>query len=364
MASKDTMISGRGPNDVSQDEAAVQAITLESGTGISATILTLGSTLQALYAPDRHGRVEDIVLGHDEAASYAGDRRFFGSTVGRYANRIAHGRFMLDGETFQLARNDGAHHLHGGDTGFDRRPWRIDSVDTARLVLSLDSPDGDDGYPGRLQARCEWRLDADGSLTIDLSATTSRPTIVNLTNHAFFNLSGGTRSALDHRLTLWADGFTPVDEGLIPTGEIRPVADTPFDFRTAKPIARDLRDGRDEQIRRGRGYDHNFVLRGERGLLRPAARLEDPESGRRLDIATTEAGLQLYSGNFLDGTALGKRGRIYRQGDGVCLEPQTWPDAPNHPDFPSARLEPGEVYRHTIVLSLSTFPQDPARATP
>ena len=333
---------------------AVSAVTLESGE-LSATVLTLGATLQALTAPDREGRADDIILGHDDVEGYTRSRDFFGVTVGRYANRIGQGRFELDGRSYVLDVNDGVQHLHGGFTGFDTRTWTIEEATPTTVVLSIISPDGDGGYPGELSARASYFLAPDGTLTIDLEATTDRPTIVNMTNHAFFNLSGAgiARAAVEHVLDVDADAFTPVDEGLIPIGEIRLVDGGPFDFRSPRRIADGARDGTDLQVLRGRGYDHNLVLNGPRGALRRAAGLSDPASGRKLELFTTEAGLQLYSGNFLGGSSPGKKGRLYRQGDGVCLEPQTFPDAPNKPHFPSARLDPGQTYRHTIVLKLS-----------
>lgn len=334
-----------------RDGADIEAVQLVNGSGMSVTVLTLGATLQRLMAVDRDGAFDDIVLGHDEAEPYWRTPGYQGVTVGRFANRIRHGVFDLDGTTFQLARNDNGNHLHGGEDGFDRRLWTIEALDASSATLSLVSPDGDGGYPGELTVVSRWTLDEDDALTIAFEARTTRPTIVNLTNHAFFNLGGGrtTRSATDHHLTLFADAYLPMGPDQIPTGEIADVAGTPFDFRSERRIADGLAAaGDDDQIRRGQGYDHTMVVRGERGMLRPAARLRDPVSGRVLEVSTTEPGVQFYSGNFLDGAVVGKGGRPMRRGDGICLEPQTFPDAPNQPGFPAARLDPGQTYRHTI----------------
>ncbi len=339
-----------------RDGTDIEALELANATGMSATVLTLGATLQRLMAVDRSGAFDDIVLGHDDAEPYWRTPGYHGVTVGRFANRIRGGVFEMDGTTVRLARNDNGNHLHGGQDGFDRRLWTIDAVDASSATLSLVSPDGDGGYPGELTVVSRWTLDDDDALTIAFEATTTRPTIVNLTNHAFFNLggAGSMRSATDHALTLFCDAYTPVGADQVPTGEIADVGGTPFDFRSECRIADGLAAaGDDEQIRRGRGYDHNMVVQGERGVLRPAARLHDPVSGRVLDVETTEPGLQFYSGNFLDGSVIGKGGRPMRRGDGVCLEPQTFPDAPNQPGFPSARLDPGQTYRHTIRLRCS-----------
>ncbi len=338
------------------DGTAVTAIRLSNGKGISATILAYGATLQSLITPDRTCHGADIVLGHDRIAPYLDQPTYIGVTVGRYANRIAGAQFTLDGVVYKLGTNDGCNSLHGGRRGFDKYLWEIKACEAdaneARVRLGRISPDGEEGYPGTLTASVTYRLTCDDELIIDYAATTDKPTVCNLTNHALFNLSGvaSGKSALDAHLTLYADAFTPVDADLIPTGERRPVAGSPFDFRQVRVINAGLRDASDEQIRLGRGYDHNYVLQGGRTAEpKPVARLFDPDSGRGLTILTTEPGLQLYSGNFLDGTLPGKGGLLYRQGDGVALEAQTFPDAPNRPDFPSARLDPGEVYRQTTV---------------
>ncbi len=341
------------------DGRAVEAITLSSGQGVSARILTYGATLQSLTGPDRDGRQADVLLGYDELADYLARPDFFGGTVGRYANRIGRGQFTMDGQAYQLPLNDKGNTLHGGGQGFDKQLWKVVSVRSgprAEVVLSYSSPDGEAGYPGTLDTRISYALDESGGLTISFEATASKPTIVNLTNHAVFNLAGegAPGGALGHLLTIAAKAYTPVDAGLIPTGEIRPVAGTPFDFRVPRRVDEAVRDGADQQIRFGRGYDHNWALdKGRTAVPELAARLEDPGSGRVLEVLTTEPGLQFYSGNFLDGTFLGKHDHLYRMGDGFALEPQNFPDAPNHPGFPSARVDPGKPYRHVMIYRLS-----------
>ena len=340
------------------DGTVIEAVTLTNANGVSARVMTLGAVLQSLEVPDREGRSADIVLGYDTPAEYLANPQYFGATVGRYANRIAAGKFTLDGKGYTLATNDGPNHLHGGPLGFDKRVWRIVSVESgpsASVTLGYRSPDGEEGYPGNLDVTATYTLDEQNQLTIEYRATTDAPTIVNVTNHSYFNLGGasGHETALDHVLTLHADRFTPVDKTLIPTGEVRPVAGTPFDFRQPTAIGARVRDAGDEQLRIGLGYDHNFVVDGEAGALRPAVRLEDPQSGRVMELLTTAPGVQFYSGNFLDATAIGKGGQMYRQGDGLCFEPQVFPDSPNQESFPSSRLDPGQTYRNTMVLRFS-----------
>ncbi|GAA0449986.1 MULTISPECIES: aldose epimerase family protein [Sphingomonas] len=343
-----------------KDGTAVEAITLVGANGVSARVLTYGATLQSLIAPDRDGNKADVVLGYDDLADYVDHPNYFGVTVGRYANRIAGGTFTLDGKKFQLPLNDKTNSLHGGGKGFDKQVWRVVSVKNgpvASVVLAHRSPDGDSGYPGQFDVTVTYSLDDKGSLTIAFEGKTSKPTIVNMTNHAIFNLAGegSAMGATGHRLTVPAATYTPVDAKLIPTGERRPVAGTVFDFRSPRVVADGIRDGHDQQIRYGQGYDHNFAL--DKGLTaKPelAARLEDPQSGRVLEVLTTEPGVQFYTGNFLDGTYLGKKGHLYRMGDGIALEPQKFPDAPNHPDFVSARVDPGKPYRHVMIYRLST----------
>jgi aldose 1-epimerase len=343
-----------------RDGSRVEAIELSNGRGVTARVLTYGATLQSLVVPDRKGKPGDIVLGHDTAAEYEATQDFLGVTVGRYANRIAGGRFTIDGKTYQLPLNNGANSLHGGGKGFDRVNWRVRSVDsgpTASVVLEHVSPDGDSGYPGRLTTTVTYSMDQSGALTIAFAATTTKPTIVNMTNHALFNLSGDCSpgGALSAKLTMPAGRYTPVSEALIPNGELRLVEGTLFDFRGGRMMDQALRYGLDEQLRIGRGYDHNFVLdKGQTAEPGLAARVEDPASGRVLEILTTDPGVQLYTGNFLDGTNLGKNGCVYRMGDGFALEPQKFPDTPNQPQFGSARVDPSQPYRHVMIIRTST----------
>ncbi len=341
------------------DGRAVEAVVLSNGNGIEARIITLGATLQSLKAPDADGEFDDIVLGYDDAASYLANPQYFGATIGRYANRIADGRFELDGETYDLVQNEGTNTLHGGTDGFDKRLWTIADVEDGRrrssVTMTYESPAGEMGFPGNVTATVTYTLTEKNELRIEHEATTDAPTIVNLTNHSFFNLSGheAMESVLDQELMLAAGRYTPVNENLIPTGEVVQVEGTPFDFTESMPIGDRIRAGENEQLRIARGYDHNFVLDGRSGRLRLAARVEDPVSGRVLEVLSDQPAIQFYSGNFLDGTVVGKADTIYRQGDGLCLEPQTYPNAPNEPDFPSARLDPGETYRNVMVVRMS-----------
>ena len=342
-----------------KDGRKIEAVELSNANGMSARVMTLGATLQALSALDKQGKSADVVLGYRTAAEYLAKPQYFGVTVGRYANRIAKGKFALDGKTYTLALNDGPNHLHGGTKGFDKVVWQIDSTKSgspASVVMSYTSPDGEEGFPGTLKVTATYSLSDKNELSIDYRATTDKPTIVNITNHSYFNLAGeaGTADVLGQRLMLAAEAFTPVDSTLIPTGEKKSVAGTPFDFRKPTLIGARVRDGRDEQMRYGRGYDHNFVVNGAAGTMRLAARVEDPSSGRVMELLTTAPGVQFYSGNFLDGTSVGKSGRIYRQGDALCLEPQVFPDAPNQKDFPSARLDPGKTYSNSMILRFTT----------
>ena len=352
----------RAPFGRLPDGTAIEAVTLTNAHGVSARIITYGATLQALIAPDRQGRKADIALGYDDLTGYVEHPNYFGATIGRFANRIRGARFTLDGKTWSLPLNDKPNSLHGGTQGFDKRPWRIESVQsgpTATVTLALTSAAGDQGYPGTLQVKESYSLDEAGALTLDYSATTDAPTVVNLTNHSIFDLAGegSQHGVLDERLTIPASHYTPVDATLIPTGVLQPVAGTVFDFTRGRIIGQDIRDGRDPQIVAGRGYDHNFAL--DAGLTREpklAARLEDPGSGRALEVWSTEPGLQVYTGNFLDGTRVGKHGHLYRMGDGIALEPQKFPNAPNEPRFASARLDPGATYHHRMIFRLSTVP--------
>ncbi len=341
------------------DGRKVEAITLTNARGTAARIITLGATLQGLEFTDSKGEKADVVLGYSDIEGYLAAPNYFGVTVGRYANRIAGGSFSLDGKTYSLAQNNGPNALHGGEKGFDKVLWKVVSTKkspASSVTLSYVSPDGQEGYPGTLKVTATYTLNDADELRIDYRATTDKPTIVNLTNHAFFNLAGAeaNESILDHELVIAADAYTPVSKALIPTGEIREVAGTPFDFREPTVIGARIRDGSDEQLIYGQGYDHNYVLNGgasEEPKL--AARVEDPGSGRALELLTNQPGVQFYSGNFLDGSIAGKGGRVYRQSDGLCLEPQLFPDTPNQPAFGSARLNPGETYHNIMVFRLS-----------
>ena len=350
------------------DGTPVESVVLTGANGVSARIMTLGATLQALSAPDRSGRLADVTLGYDDARSYIEHPNYWGQTIGRYANRIAGGRFTLDGKTYQLPLNDKTNSLHGGTAGFDKSIWQIvdvsDKDGVAKVALRHVSPAGDQGYPGKLTVTTTYTLDDRGSLTIDFDASTDAPTIVNLTNHALFNLAGegAPGGALGHRMTVAAHRYTPVDAALIPTGELRPVAGTPFDFTSGRIIDEVVRDGRDQQIVIGRGVDHNFVLdAGKTRDPKLAVRLEDPGSGRVLEVLTDQPGIQIYTGNFLDGTFVGKNRHVYRMGDGIALEPQVFPDTPNKPAFGSARVDPGKPYHHRMIYRLSAATSTNAR---
>jgi aldose 1-epimerase len=339
------------------DGTKVEAVTLTNGAGLSAKIMTLGATLQSLIVPDKAGHKDDVVLGYDTAQEYLTRPNFFGASVGRYANRIAKGKFNLDGKSYTLATNDGPNSLHGGTKGFDKRMWKIDSVSSgpdAKVVLSYVSADGEEGFPGEMKVTATYSLNEQNELKLEYRATTSKPTVLNLTNHSYFNLSGNdARDVMGNLVTLHAARFTPVDATLIPTGERRAVAGSPFDFRAAHRVGDRIRDAKDQQIRFGRGYDHNFIVDGAAGSLRPAAVVTDPVSGRTMEMSVTAPGVQFYTGNFMDGTFFGKSSRAYRQGDAICLEPGVFPDSPNHPDFPTSRLNPGESYVNTIVYKFS-----------
>ena len=336
----------------------IEAVNLTSRAGIRVRVITLGARIQSLYTPDRTGKSGDIVLGFASPQQYFDDGNYFGATVGRFANRIGKGRFTLDGHTYQVTVNDHGNSLHGGTPGFDKRVWKIDSIHSgpsASVVMSYLSPDGEEGYPGTLHVTTTYTLSDSGELRIEYRATTDKPTIVNLSGHSYFNLASSPAhfSTMRDLLQINASRYTPVDDTLIPTGVIAPVAGTPMDFRKPTAIGLRIRDGDDEQVRYCHGYDMNFVLDGRPGTLRLAARVEDPLSGRVLAVYTTAPGVQFYSGNFLSGTFVGKHGIVYRQGDAVVLEPQDFPDAPNHPNFPSATLDPGATYHSVIVYRFS-----------
>jgi len=332
---------------------AVELYRVRSPGGVAVEVATYGGTIISLRTPDRHGRPGDIVLGFETLGPYLNGSPYFGAIIGRYGNRIAGARFRLGGVTYRLSPNAGSDHLHGGYRGFDKVVWRAEPFESggaAGVVFEHTSPDGTEGYPGSLDVRVRYTLSDDGDLAFDYAARSDRPTPVNLTQHSYFNLSGaGSGDVLGHELMLHADAFTPVDESQIPTGEIRPVDGTPFDFRKPTSIGARI-DGDDEQLRRGGGYDHNFVLTRPGGGLEPAARVVDPSSGRVLEVQTTEPGVQLYTGNLLDGSIRG-RGGAYGPRSGFCLETQHFPDSPNQQTFPSTILRPGEEYRSRTVLT-------------
>lgn len=338
------------------DGRVVEAITLVNRHGISATVIAFGATLQSVCVPDRDGTFADVTLGHTTLAPYLDQPQFFGSSVGRVANRIAGGRFVLDGQEYRVPANDGPNALHGGPCGFDKKLWDVAELlcDPEPLVrLALVSPDGDQGFPGTLQVTATFSLSDEGALTIEYRAETDRPTLVNLTNHAYWNLAGegAPGGAMDHILTIPAEHFLPTDVTAIPTGEFAKVAGTPFDFRQPRKTGSRVRDGQSPQIQIGRGYDHNWVVARERSdMPRAVAHLEHRSSGRVLSVLSTEPGVQFYSGNFLDGSSIGKADQCYRMGDGIALEPQMFPDAANQPGFGSIRLNPGEEYRHKLVF--------------
>jgi aldose 1-epimerase len=313
-------------------------------------ITNYGGIITHIYVPDRNGNFDDVVLGHDTLEGYLNRSRYFGALIGRYANRIARGCFTLNGVRYSLATNNGANHLHGGLKGFDKVVWEAVEFDDG-VRLNYLSQDGEENYPGNLRATVTYSLTEENELRIEYFATTDKDTVVNLTNHSYFNLAGG-ETILDHELTINADAFTPIDETLIPTGEIRNVKDTPMDFSSMTSIGARI-NSEYEQIRIAGGYDHNFVLRGNVGELNTAATLHDPKSGRVMEVSTTQPGMQFYSGNFLDGSLVGKGGRAYVKHSGCCLETQHFPDSPNKPSFPTTTLKPGQTYKTTTVYKFS-----------
>ncbi len=347
---------------VMPDGTLVEAITLRNGNGLSATLLSYGATLQAMHAPDRHGTFADVTAGFATLDAYRAGSPYFGSSIGRVANRIAGGRFQLDGILYSIPANNGPNALHGGPCGFDKRVWAIAALSEEpypTVDMRLTSADGDQGFPGTLDVLARWSLDDDDCLSVDYVATTDRPTIVSLTNHAYWNLGGegSAGGAMGHRLRFPADHYLPTDATAIPTGERRRVDGTAFDFREAHIIGERVRAATDEQLLFGRGYDHNFIVApATAGTVRSVAWLNDPTSGRTLEMFSDRPGLQFYSGNFLDGSLVGKSGRAYRMGDAVALEPQMFPDTPNQPEFGSVRLDPDETYSHRIIFKFSVEP--------
>jgi len=341
------------------DGQTADLYTLTNRHGMEVVITNFGATVVSLKVPDHVGKTADVVLGYADLDGYVNDKASLGVIVGRYGNRIAKGKFSLDGKEYVLAKNNGENHLHGGLKGFNKYLWQARDISTGAsqsLELTRVSTDGEEGYPGNLTVKVVYSLMEDrNELRIDYNATTDKETVLNLTNHSYFNLAGqGTGDILQHRLTLWADRFTPVDSTLIPTGELRSVKGTPFDFLKEEAIGSRI-DQDDEQLKFGSGYDHNFVLAT---AVRPqpelAARAFDPQSGRVLEIRTTQPGVQFYTGNFLDGTIHGKEGKVYGRRYAFCLETQHFPDSPNHPSFPSTVLKPGQEFKSTTTYAFST----------
>jgi len=332
----------------------VDIYTLRNSAGMEARIATYGGTVVSLTAPDREGRMADVVQGFEKLEDCVEKSPYFGCLIGRYGNRIAGGRFVLEGQTYSLACNDGDNHLHGGERGFDKVIWDAEAMDTdagPALELKYLSKDGEEGYPGNLVVTGRYTLTEDNGLRLDLTAKTDKTTVVNLTHHSYFNLAC-KGDILNHEVMIDADRFTPVDSGLIPTGELRAVEGTPFDFR--KPTAIGARITLDEeQLKLGGGYDHNWVLNKHPGELSLAARVHEPETGRVMEVLTTEPAMQFYTGNFLDGTLVGKGGQVYRRRSAFCMEPQHYPDSPNQESFPSVMLRPGEEYRTTMIYRFS-----------
>ena len=345
------------------DGKAISLYTLRNANGAVAQFTNLGAKLVSLYMPDAEGKMADVVLGYATAAQYAEcdnaagkGEPFFGATIGRYGNRIAGGKFSIDGTEYQLCQNENGNSLHGGNRGFYSQVFDATQHGDTAITFSRVSPDGEMGYPGNLDVAVTYTLTDSNSVVISYKATTDKPTVINLTNHSFFNLAGeGDSTINDESIRIWADAITPVDGSLIPTGELMPVEGTPFDFRNAHAIGDSL-ESQHPQIKLGNGYDHNFVLSSEVGDngLRIAAQVTDPQSGRVMTVYTTEPGIQFYAGNFINGTQLGKSGVYYQYRSALCLETQHFPNSPNIEAFPSVRLNPGETYNHVCVYAFST----------
>ena len=342
----------RAPYGKMPDGAAVEIFTLTNANGIEVKAIEYGGIITSLRTPDRSGRMGDIVLGFPSLDGYLKDHPFFGAIIGRFGNRIGKGQFTLNGQTYKLATNNGPNHLHGGNKGFDKVLWTGEPVAGQNAVaFTRTSPDGEEGYPGNLAVRVTYTLTDRNELVVEYHATTDKATPVNLTQHSYFNLAGhGSGGILGHELMLNADRYTPVDDTLIPTGDLASVAGTPFDFRKSTAIGARITQT-DPQLTNGKGYDHNWVLNRKGDGLQLAARVIEPKTGRTLEVATTEPGIQFYSGNFLDGTLTGKDGAVYKHRTGFCLETQHFPDSPNKPAFPSTILKPGAEYRTRTVFT-------------
>ena len=336
-----------------RSQTPVEIYTLTNANGLEMRAITYGAIITSLKVPDREGHLDDIVLGFDTIDGYLKDPPYFGALVGRYGNRIAKGQFTLDGHTYKLATNNGPNHLHGGVKGFDKVLWNAmpaEGPEGVSVTFTRTSPDGEEGYPGNLQVSVRYMLTDTNELAIDYRATADKPTPVNLTQHSYFNLAADSGDILGHELTLNASRYTPVDDTLIPTGELASVEGTPFDFRKGTAIGARIKAD-NVQLKNGKGYDHNWVLNRTGAALQRVALVVEPKTGRTLEIATTEPGIQFYSGNFLDGTITGKGGRVYKQRTGFCLETQHYPDSPNHPSFPSSILQPGQTYASKTVFT-------------
>ena len=331
---------------------AVEIYTLRNAKGMEATIMTYGGIVTSLKTPDRSGKFADVVLGYDNLDGDLKSRTYFGALIGRYGNRIANGKFSLDGQSYTLATNNGVNSLHGGLKGFDKVVWQVAEAEVGEhgpeLELVYLSKDGEEGYPGNLTVHATYTLMEDNALQIKFKASVDKPTVINLTQHSYFNLAG-SGDVLGHVVQINADKFTPVDNGLIPTGELVPVAGTPFDFRTPTAIGAHINETNNEQIKFAGGFDDNWVLNKRGDELSLAARVYEPTTGRTLEVWTTSPGLQFYTGNFLDGSITGKGGRVYQFRDAFCMEAQHFPDSPNHPAFPTTELKPGETYKNTII---------------
>lgn len=334
------------------DDEPFEVFTLKNARGLQVRAIAYGGIITSIRVPDHSGRVDDVVLGFDSDDRYLGEHPYFGAIVGRYANRIASGEFVLDGKTYRLARNDGPNHLHGGVQGFDKKLWTAErTAGQQGVAFTRASPDGEEGYPGNLIVRVSYLVTDGNALVVEYTATTDRATPLNLTQHSYFNLSGnGSTDILDHHLTINADRYTPVDDTSIPLGELASVEGTPFDFRRPTAIGARIEAGGAQLVHAG-GYDHNWVLNRGASGLQPAARVVELRSGRTLEVATTEPGVQFYSGNLLDGSITGKGGHVYRRRSGFCLETQHFPDSPNQPQFPSTILRPGQEYRSQTVFT-------------
>lgn len=351
----ETTRSGLDPADFNAvvDGKPVALYTLKNAAGMEVCITNFGGRIVSLMVPDRNGELRDVVLGFDNIADYQNVPSDFGASIGRYANRIDHGRLVIDGDTVQLPQNNFGHCLHGGPAGWQYKVYEARQLDGKTLELYMDSPDGDENFPGHVKAKVTYNLTDDNAIVIAYEATTDAPTVVNMTNHSYFNLSGDpTHTILDHLLTVDADSYTPIDSTYMTTGEIAPVEGTPMDFRTETAVGARLHEN-NEQLKNANGYDHNWVLATAGDAERTAARLVSPETGICLTVRTTEPGLQIYSGNFLDGTVKGKSGIVYNPRTAICLETQHYPDSPNKPQWPSTLLRPGETYESLCIYGFS-----------